>query len=132
MVSCRRNSRRGLLLAGAALMLVVLACGGGGPFTIEDLSADTGCTGDGTMEILADGSVRAVDDIQYEMLTDGFPSPWCLNLVHRWMDTMDLDGYVFESDPADPLEFTVMEAGYTYTAGSGTVTTPDGDVVTLP
>jgi len=128
----RWSTQRRLLIAVPALLIVMLACGGGGPFTIEDLSADTGCTGDGTMEILADGSVRAVGDIQYEMLTDGLPSPWCLNLVHRWLDTMDVEGYSFDSDPGDPLEFTVMEAGYTYASGSGTVTTPDGDVVTLP
>jgi hypothetical protein len=114
------------------LMVLVVACGGGGAFTIEDLSADTGCRGDGTMEVLGDGSVRAVGDIQYEMLTDGIPGPWCLDLVHRWLGPMDVEGYTFESEPGDPLEFTVTEAGYTHTGGSGTVTTPGGDIVTLP
>lgn len=121
-----------LTTLAVALLLVVGACGGGGPYTIEELSGDTGCRGDGTMEILDDGSVRPVGDIQYEMLTDGFPSPWCLDLVHRWLGPLDVEGYTFDSSPDDPLEFTVMEAGYTHSGGSGTVTTPDGDVVTLP
>lgn len=126
------SSCRGRVAALGTYLLLVAACGGGGPFTIEELSADTGCRGDGTMEILGDGSVRALGDIEYEMLTDGIPGPWCLDLVHRWLEPMDIEGYTFESEPGDPLEFTVMDAGYTHTGGRGTVTTPDGDRITLP
>ncbi len=124
-------SRWRTLAAGTALLMVVGACGGG-PFTIEEFKADTGCTADGVMEITASGQTRAVGDIEYFMISAGLPSPWCEGLVHRMPDGVEISGYVFDSEPGDPLEFVVEADGYVYLAGSGSVTNPDGKVTNLP
>ena len=119
------------LTVGTALMVVIGACRGG-PLTIEEFSADTGCTADGVMEITASGTARAVGDIRYNMISAGLPSLWCEGLVHRLLDGAEISGYLFNSDTDDPLEFEVTADGYTYLSGTGSVTDPDGKVTNLP
>jgi hypothetical protein len=58
---------------------------------------------------------------------------WCYNARHTWLGTLTYAGYTFASDPKDPLQFMVDQTrGYVYVGGKGTVTSPDGKVVSLP
>ena len=58
---------------------------------------------------------------------------FCYGAKTTWIGTLTYVGYTFASDAADPLQFTVVrDQGYVYTGGKGTVTSPDGSVVTLP
>lgn len=114
-----------------ALMLIAAACSSG-PYTIEEFTADTGCTADGMMEVSASGSARAVGDIEYNMISAGLPSAWCEGMIHRLLDGAEISGYVFNSEAGDPLEFEVTRDGYAYMSGTGSVTDPDGGVTDLP
>ena len=58
---------------------------------------------------------------------------FCYGAKSTWIGTLTYAGYTFASDASDPLQFTVVQGqGYVYTGGTGTVTSPDGSVVTLP
>ena len=58
---------------------------------------------------------------------------FCYGAKHTWIGTLTYSGYTFTSDATDPLQFTVVkDQGYVYVGGTGTVTSPDGSVVTLP
>jgi hypothetical protein len=58
---------------------------------------------------------------------------WCYDAKHTWIGTLTYAGYTFASDANDPLQFTLVQGlGYVYIAGKGSVTSPDGSVVTLP
>jgi hypothetical protein len=58
---------------------------------------------------------------------------WCYDAKHTWIGTLTYSGYTFASDPNDPLQFRVdHNGGYVYIGGKGTVTKPDGSVVSLP
>ncbi len=58
---------------------------------------------------------------------------WCYGAKHTWIGTLTYAGYTFASDENTPLQFMVSEdQGYVYVDGKGTVTFPDGSVVTLP
>jgi len=58
---------------------------------------------------------------------------WCYGAKHTWIGTLIYSGYTFASDANDPLQFEVdQNRGYVYIGGSGTVTSPDGSVETLP
>jgi hypothetical protein len=116
--------------AGAVLALAVGACSSG-PFTIEWYPA-SGCTGDGTMIILASGSVQTVGEVQYQMSSAGMPSMWCEGLVHQFQDGAEISDWVFGSDASDPLTFEVTADGYVYVGGTGSVTDPEGSVTQLP
>jgi hypothetical protein len=118
------------------LTVVILASGCTGPFTIEDFSASNACDGQGTIEFrMEGGQLRATtrDDVQTFMRQSGMPSVWCHGLRHVWIGEATLEGYTFDSSPDDPLQFVVdRDKGYYYEQGTGSVTTPDGEVVTLP
>ena len=46
---------------------------------------------------------------------------------HILLDTVTLEGFIFESDPSFPLHFKLVQnKGYVYLCGRGTVTTPQG------
>lgn len=126
--------RAGLAVAFGALLFTA-ACGdsdNSGQLSNEMFRADTGCSAEGTVEITADGQAVAGEDVEYFLPEGGFPTIWCEGITHRWPERTELEGYVFESNPGDPLEFTVAEDGYVYASGSGTVTTPEGEVVEFP
>lgn len=58
---------------------------------------------------------------------------WCYGAKHTWQGEATYAGYTFESSPDDPLQFVVdRDKGYYYKQGTGTVTMPEGEVVTLP
>jgi hypothetical protein len=57
---------------------------------------------------------------------------WCYDARHTWIGTLTYAGFTFASDADDPLQFTITPKGYLYVKGKGTVTMPDGSVVTLP
>ena len=58
---------------------------------------------------------------------------WCYGAEHTWIGEATYAGYTFKSSLDDPLKFVVdRNKGYSYEQGAGTVTTPDGDIVTLP
>jgi len=58
---------------------------------------------------------------------------FCYGAKHTWIGTLTYSGYTFASDTTDPLQFKVVkDQGYVYVGGTGTVTSPDGSVVTLP
>jgi hypothetical protein len=51
---------------------------------------------------------------------------------HIILETVTLDGFVFQSDPSFPLHFKlVQDVGYVHLCGRGTVTTPEGISHTL-
>ncbi len=125
-----------LLVISLVILILASACANG-PFIIKDESfaASDVCDGEGTIEIrMVNGEFQATagEDVQLEFLESGMPSIWCHGLTHVWLGTATYEGYTFESDPDDPLQFVVdRESGYRYVLGTGTVTTPNGDVVTL-
>jgi len=57
---------------------------------------------------------------------------WCRGAKHTWIGRITYEGYTFDSDDADPLQFMVNEKGYIYVKGKGMVTMPDGKAVKLP
>jgi hypothetical protein len=56
---------------------------------------------------------------------------WCRGAKHTWIGRLTYEGYTFDSDDADPLQFMVTEKGYIYVKGKGMVTMPDGKAVKL-
>lgn len=123
-------------LFAVTLIVVILASGCTGSFTIEDLSASSACDGEGTIELrMEDGQLRATarDDVQTFMRQSGMPSIWCHGLRHVWIGEATLEGYTFDSSTDDHLQFVVdRDKGYHYEQGTGSVTTPDGEVIALP
>jgi len=58
---------------------------------------------------------------------------WCYGAKHTWIGTLTYAGFTFASDASDPLQFIIdQNRGYVYLAGKGSVTSPDGAVVSLP
>jgi hypothetical protein len=58
---------------------------------------------------------------------------WGHGAKHTWIGKIKYQGYIFESDSKEPLQFKVdNDLGYIYLAGKGTVTFPDGHQVILP
>jgi len=58
---------------------------------------------------------------------------WSHGSTHTWIGKSKVFGYIFDSDPDNPLQFRVdKQKGYVYVQGRGTITTPDGKVVRLP
>lgn len=127
-----------LIILLAALALTSACVGGGGAFTIKDSSfaASNACDGEGVLEFqVRSGELRvaACGSVQASYRQSGMPSAWCHGFKHVWIGQATHAGYIFESSPDDPLQFVVDRGkGYRYERGSGTVTTPDGKVVTLP
>lgn len=67
------------------------------------------------------------------LIRDGEFVIWCYGAEHKWIGVITYEGYVFDSDKENPLQFRVdKDKGYVYVGGRGTVTTPDGVVVKLP
>lgn len=105
-------------------------------FIIEDFSASNACDGKGTVELqMEDGQLIATlsDDVDIIMRTNGLPSMWCHGLTHVWIGKGVLKKYTFDSNADDPLQFIVdKEIGYYYKQGSGSIITPEGEVIRLP
>jgi hypothetical protein len=58
---------------------------------------------------------------------------FCYNAKHTWIGRLTYAGYIFDSDADDPLQFMVTQNdGYVFLKGKGSVTQPDGKLVTLP
>jgi hypothetical protein len=58
---------------------------------------------------------------------------WCYAARHTWIGVQTYAGHTFASDQNAPLQFRVdRDRGYVYVNGKGSVTLPDGTVVTLP
>jgi hypothetical protein len=59
---------------------------------------------------------------------------WCYGAEHTWMvDEATYEGYVITSHELNPLLFRVdKEDGYLYVSGEGTVTMPNGNIISLP
>ena len=124
------------LVVGLAVIILASACTGSFTIEDEDFTASNACDGEGTLEFrMESGELRvtARDDVQTFMRQSGMPSAWCHDLRHVWIGEATYAGYTFKSSPDDPLQFVVdRDKGYYYEQGTGTVTTPDGEVVTLP
>lgn len=126
------------LFAISLVMLILASACAGGTFTIEDGSfkASNACDGEGTLEWRMQSgkvAVTARGNVQTFMRQAGMPSAWCNGLRHVWIGEVTHAGYTFESSSDNPLQFVVdSDKGYYYEQGTGTVTTPDGEVVTLP
>lgn len=58
--------------------------------------------------------------------SDRRPIPFNLSSVHTFLHKVELSGYIFDSDNADPLVFRVDREGYTWVKGKGTVRIPAG------
>ena len=58
--------------------------------------------------------------------SDRSPVPFNLSSVHTFLHKVELSGYIFDSDNADPLVFRVDREGYTWVKGKGTVRIPAG------
>ena len=136
-----RQWRRTSPVAALAIVASIMSgCGGSGEsgLTIDDpaFAASNVCDGEGTYEVSMDGedlSATAIGDVETSMISDGMPSVWCHGLHHRFVGHVEIEGYAFDSDASDPLEFAVdRDDGFHYVAGTGTVEQPNGDVVTLP
>ena len=133
-----KYNRVSRLLAISLVVLILASACAKGPFTIKDenFAASNVCDGEGVLELRMEGgelTVAARGDIQTFMRQSGFPSAWCHGLRHVWIGEATHAGYTFESSPDDPLQFVVdRDKGYYYEQGTGTITTPDGEVVTLP
>ena len=108
------------------------------PFTIknESFAASNACDGEGVLEFKTENgdlTATARGDIKTFMRQSGLPSAWCHGFRHVWIGESTYAGYTFNSDPDDPLQFVVdRDKGYYYEQGTGTVTLPNGSVVTLP
>ncbi len=123
----------GIIVISLILLCFVNACGTG-VYTIKDdnFTASDICDGQGVWVLHSEGAT-AQGDISVTMLKDGFPNIWCHGLTHMWVGEATYAGYTFKSSQDDPLYFVVdRQKGYYYIKGSGTVTEPDGKVVTLP
>jgi hypothetical protein len=58
---------------------------------------------------------------------------WCYGAKHTWLGCNSYAGYTFDSDADNPLQFMIDRGeGYLHIRGKGTVTQPDGEVVSLP
>jgi len=57
---------------------------------------------------------------------------WCRGIEHIWIGKLSYASHTFDSTADDPLRFLLVEGGYQYVGGAGTVTLPDGTRVTLP
>jgi hypothetical protein len=131
------NKIPGLLAIGLVVLILASACAKG-PFAIKDESfaASDACDGEGVLELRMEGGelkITSRDDMQIFMRQSGLPSAWCHGLRHVWIGEATHAGYTFESSPDDPLQFVVdRDKGYYYEQGTGTVTTPDREIVTLP
>ena len=88
---------------------------------------------DGDIQIKGvNGTTLSVGGTKLPMINSKFVV-FCYGAKHTWIGTLTYAGYTFASDATDPLQFEVVQdQGYVYTAGTGTVTSPDGSVVTLP
>jgi len=132
------NYSKGLRLLIVSLMVIVLASACTGPLTIKDenFTASNVCDGEGTLELRMEGGellMTARDELQIFMLQSGMPSSWCHGLRHIWIGEATYAGHTFKSSLDDPLQFVVdREKGYYYEQGTGTITMPEGEVVTLP
>lgn len=109
------------------------------PFVInnESFSASPYCDGKGTVvNAMKDGQLvgTAQENVQAHIIDQsGMPGPWCSGFQHLWQGKSEWEGFTIDSDANDPLVFQVdRKNGYTYIKGKGTVTYPDGKVVTLP
>ncbi|HUU55387.1 MAG TPA: tetratricopeptide repeat protein [Armatimonadota bacterium] len=54
------------------------------------------------------------------------PDIWRTGSIHKIKGTVNIRGFTFASDAADPLVFELAPEGYTHKSGRGTVTAPDG------
>jgi major membrane immunogen (membrane-anchored lipoprotein) len=107
----------------------------GGSYAIEDrafepvVEGDCGCdieilSVDGESFVLVKGTLSIVG---------GEVTLWCYGAKHTWVGCISYAGYTFDSDADNPLQFMVdREKGYLHIRGKGTVTQPDGEVVSLP
>lgn len=112
-------------------LLLLISCSS--PFVINDLKADGNYQGQCPIE-LTFSSVNGQVMSSGSMFTDinGYSSAWCEGAKHTYKGKVSFDGYTFDSDEASPLQFRVDKTGYVYIAGKGSITMPDGSIVSLP
>jgi alpha-tubulin suppressor-like RCC1 family protein len=115
------------------LFSVLLLSGCGNSYVLKDLKADESFEGTCKSD-LTFSSVNGSIQITGLMVINqsGEIVPWCNGATHTWMGNVTYNGYVFNSDENSPLQFRVEKDSYVYTDGSGTITLPDGSVVSLP
>lgn len=132
------NPKHIIRLIAISLAIVILASACSGTFKIDDenFAASNACDGEGTLEWQMSGGqpkITARGEVQTFMRQSGMPSAWCHGFRHVMVGEVTHAGYTFTSSADDPLQFVVdRDKGYYYEQGTGTVTTPDGDVVSLP
>ncbi len=91
------------------------------------------CSTDVAITDVIDGALRIEVLSGTISIRDNRLTIWCYGAKHTWIGTLTYGGYTFESDKDDPLQFTLHRTkGYTYLAGKGRVTQPDGRTVELP
>jgi hypothetical protein len=80
------------------------------------------------------GDLHVQGKVTFRMGARGFePVFWAPGVTHTWVGKNNILGYTFNSDTDWPLVFKVDEKkGYRYLRGKGSVTMPDGKVVSLP
>jgi len=103
------------------------------PFEINDLKADKNYQGKCSTELTfssSNGQVMSSGSMSTD--TNGYSSAWCEGAKHTYKGKVAFDGYTFESDGASPLQFEVDKTNYVYVTGKGTITMPDGTIVSLP
>lgn len=121
----------------AFLCLVSLSCGRSFSLKDDRLIDKSARHDDGNLQIKQnpDGSYHITGKIMTTFDADGGTSQnvWADGVTHTWIGKVRYQNFVFDSDANKPLVFRVdKDNGYTYVSGKGTVTTPDGQVTSLP
>ena len=104
------------------------------PFAITDPKFEAAyrgaCNTDATITSVEGNSFEAGGQIS---IRNGALALWCYGAKHTWKGRLTYAEHVFDSDNESPLQFMVdKDEGYVYLGGKGTVTLPDGTVITLP
>jgi protein-disulfide isomerase len=126
------NHRRLSMLVAVSLLGLALLTGCSPSLTIKDLKADEKYQGSCQIELelsSVNGGVLNSGTMQPD--ANGYMSAGCNGAKHTLIGKVSISGYLFDSDEQSPLQFRVGKGGYAYVAGKGSVTMPDGTVVTL-
>lgn len=102
-------------------------------FVIKNDEFSKDCTGAGILEVYKkDEGFQAVALTDIHFFNKETMNMWCKGLVHILRGRVNYEGYIFESDPDNPLQFSISDKGYVYQRGKGTITIPEGKVIKLP
>jgi hypothetical protein len=126
-------SRKLLQLTTIFYLGLLLLTGCSSSFVIKDLNADENYQGKCNVELTfssANGQVKGSGNMSTDI--NGYSSAWCEGAKHTYEGKIIYNGYTFDSDVSSPLQFRVDKTGYVYVAGKGSITIPDGTIISLP